>query len=205
MKTTIGKFAAALALGLSAVIGSATISTAMAQDGAVILIVNQAQVFGQSKAGQSMVPQLQKLQEDYNNELNSEVEKVVKEAEDLQKQKGLMAEDVWTQKAQQVAVKQNNLPTLREVKVREIQISENQARGKITEALLPILEKIVKDRGATLLLDRSAVMYAANDNDITKEVITQLDKKLKSVKVEKVSLADLQKQAQAAAAKKKKK
>lgn len=204
MKTTIGKLAAVLAIGLSAMAGSATVSTAMAQDGAVILIVNQAQIFGQSKAGQSMVPQLQKLQEDYNKELNTEVEKIVKEGEDLQKQRGLMAEDVWTEKAKQVAIKQNNLPTLREVKVRELQISENQARGKVTEALLPILEKIVKDRGATLLLDRSAVMYAATDNDITKEVITELDKKLKSVKVEKVSLADLQKQAQAAAAKKKK-
>lgn len=204
MKTTIRKFAAALVLGLSAVAGSAGVSTAVAQDGAVILIVNQAQVFGQSKAGQSMVPQLQKLQEDYNNELNVQVEKIVKEGEDLQKQKGLMAEDVWTEKAKQVAVAQNNLPMLREVKVRELQISENQARGKITEALLPILEKIVKDRGATLLLDRSAVMYAATDNDITSEVITALDKKLKSVKVEKVSLADLQKKAQAEAAKKKK-
>jgi len=203
MKSKFTKLAAAFTLSLIGLGSTAIFSTVSAQE-TVILIVNQAQIFGQSKAGQSMVPQLQKLQETYNNELNSQVEKVVKEAEDLQKQKGLMSEDVWTEQAKKVAVKQNNLPALREVKVRELQISENQARGKITEALLPILEKIVKERGATLLLDRSAVMYAAVDNDITTDVITALDKKLTSVKVEKVSLAELQKQAQAAAKKKKK-
>lgn len=198
MKSKFSKLFAALSLSFIGLGGTSMVSAASAQD-TVILIVNQAQIFGQSKAGQSMVPQLQKLQEVYNSELNAEVEKIVKESEDLQKQKGLMSEDVWTEQAKKVAVKQNNLPVLREVKVRELQISENQARGKITESLLPILEKIVKARGATLLLDRSAVMYAATDNDITAEVIAELDKKLQSVKVEKVDLAELQKKAQAEA------
>ena len=203
MKTKLMSLAAAFSLGMAGLAGTAAVSAAAAQDGPVILIINQAQVIAQSKAGQSMKPQLEKLQEEANTDLNKEVEKIVKESEDLQKQKGLMAEDVWTEQAKKVAVKQNNLPMLREVKVRELSLAEQQALGKINEQMLPILEKIVKDRGATILLDRSAVMYAANDTDITKEVIKELDKKLKSVKVEKVSLAELQKQAQEAAKKKK--
>jgi Skp family chaperone for outer membrane proteins len=169
-----------------------------AQKSPVILILNQSQVLGQSKAGQSMKPQLDKLQEQANTELNAEVEKIVKEGEDLQKQKGLMAEDVWTQKAQQLAVKQNNLPVLREVKVRELSIAEQQAIAKINDVMLPVLKEIVESRGATVLLDRSAVMYASTDTDITQQVIAELDKKLSSVKVEKVSLAELQRQAQEA-------
>ncbi|MFQ5562752.1 MAG: OmpH family outer membrane protein [Parvularculaceae bacterium] len=174
------------------------ISAAQAQQSAkapVILIINQAQVLAQSKAGQSIQPQLAKLEEEANKELNAEVEKVLKESEDLKKQKDLMAEDVWLEKAKQVAVKQNNLPVLRDVKVRELSLSEQQALGKISEAMKPILKEIVENRGATLLLDRSAVMYASIDTDITQEVIAELDKKLKSVEVEKVSLAELQRQA----------
>jgi Skp family chaperone for outer membrane proteins len=171
-----------------------------AQKAPVILILNQAQVIGQSKAGQSMRPQLESLQETANKELNAEVEKIVKEGEDLKKQKELMAEEVWLEKAKQVAVKQNNLPVLREVKVRELALAEQKALGTINQALEPILKKIVEDRGATLLLDRSAVMYASVDTDITAQVISELDKKLSSVKVEKVSLAELQRQAEAAQA-----
>lgn len=190
--------AAVIAAGFAA--GSA-VTTAEAQGAGkapVILIINQAQVLSQSKAGQSMKPQLDALQNAANKELDAEVQKIVKEGEDLQKQKGLIAQDVWTQKAQQVAVKQNNLPTLREVKVRELSIAEQNAVGKINDALLPILKTIVDSRGATVLLDRSAVMYAATETDITSQVISELDKKLTSVKVEKVSLAELQRKAQEA-------
>jgi rRNA-processing protein FCF1 len=61
--------------------------------------------------------------------------------------------------------------------------------------MLPILKTIVEARGATILLDRSAVMYASTDTDITQQVIAELDKKLTSVTVEKTNLAELQKQA----------
>lgn len=192
----------AVALAVAGLAADAGFAPAAAQQNRapVILIVNQAQVLAQSKAGQSIGPQLEKLQEEANQELNAEVEKIVKESEDLKKQKDLMAEDVWLEKAKQLAVKQNNLPVLREVKVRELSLAEQQAIGKINEKLTPILQKIVEARGATLLLDRSAVMYAAADTDITSEVIAELDKAITSVKVEKVSLAELQRQAQQAAA-----
>lgn len=207
MKLKLIAVAGAVLLGAAGL--AITSSAGIAQQAGkptVILILNQAQVISQSKVGQSMRPQLEALQEAANKELNAEVEKIVKEGEDLKKQKDLMAEDVWLEKAKQVAVKQNNLPALREVKVRELSISEQTALGKINQSLEPILKKIVEDRGATLLLDRSAVMYASLDTDITAQVIAELDKKMASVKVEKVSLAELQRQAeaaQAAAAKKK--
>jgi hypothetical protein len=109
-----------------------------------------------------------------------------------------MAENVWMEKAKALTIKQNNLPAVREVKVRELQIAEQQAFGKLNESLTPILKKIVDARGATLLIDRSAVMYAAADTDITSQVIAELDKAITNVPVQKVSLAELQKQAQAA-------
>jgi Skp family chaperone for outer membrane proteins len=189
---------AAAGLAMSTSVGGAFAQ--QTQKAPVILILNQAQVIAQSKVGQSMRPQLEALQEGANKELNAEVEKIVKEGEDLKKQKDLMAEDVWLEKAKQLAVKQNNLPAMREVKVRELSISEQKALNSINQALEPILKKIVDDRGATVLLDRSAVMYASADTDITAQVISELDKKMTTVKVEKVSLAELQKQAEAQAA-----
>ncbi len=179
-------------------VGGALTNSAEAQSkgrAPVILILNQARVFAASKAGQSMKPQLEKLQEQANKELNDEVAKLTKQAEDLKKQRELLAEDVWTKRAQQVAIKQNQLPALREVKLRELSLSEQKALNEITTVMRPILKDIVEDNGATLLLERSAVMYAAQETDITEEVIKRLDKKLKKVKVEDVDLKELQRQA----------
>lgn len=193
----IGIAGAAFLAVIGLAVGASVVSAQAQQAGKapVILILDQAQVIAQSKAGMSMSTQLKALQDSANTELNAEVEKINKETEDLKKQKDLMAEDVWMEKAKQLSVKQNNLPALREVKVRELSISEQQALGKINDAMMPILKKIVEDRGATVMLDRSAVMYASVDTNITAEVIAELDKVLSTVKVEKVSLADLQRQA----------
>lgn len=188
--------AAAAALVAAAGVGAAP--AAAQQKAPVILIVNQQQVLAQSKAGVSIQNQLQKLQESANTDLNAQIQAMVKEQEDLEKQKDLMAQNVWQEKARALAAKQNNLPALREVKVRELQISEQQALGKLNESLTPILKKIVDSKGATLLLDRSAVIFGAADTDITAQVISELDKAVSTVAVQKVNLADLQKQAQQA-------
>ena len=60
-----------------------------------------------------------------------------------------------------------------------------QAQTKILVESQPILKDIVDKRGATILLDRSAVMYAAPETDITQEVMSALDKKFPKVDVEK--------------------
>ena len=211
MRTKFIALAGAAVLGVSAVIGAAAFNGAEAQatrSAPVILILDQARVIAASKAGQSVKPQLEKLQETANKELNDQVASLTKEAEDLQKQRELLSEEVWTQRAQQVAIKQNNLPVLRDVKLKELSLSEQKAVGEISEAMRPILKKIVEANGATLMLERSAVMYYSEETDISAQVIAELDKKLKSVKVEKVDLQELQRKAQEAqkkAAEKKKK
>ncbi len=63
------------------------------------------------------------------------------------------------------------------------------------------MKAIVDKRGATLLLDRSAVMFAAPETDVTQEVLAELNKKMKTVDVQKVTLADVKKKAAEAAAK----
>ena len=201
MKRKLIAVAAAALLG-AAGLAAAPEAAAADQKAPTIIVLNQAQVLQQSKAGQSMQPQLEKLQKDASDDLNAQVEAFQKEEEDLKKQKDLIAQDVWTQKARDLAQREQNLPAVREQKVRELQLSEQKAYNVIATAMKPIIDKIAKDRGADLLFDTSngGVMSFTPDMDITAEVIAELDKKLSTVTVEKVSLDDLKKQAEAAQA-----
>jgi Skp family chaperone for outer membrane proteins len=74
------------------------------------------------------------------------------------------------------------------------------AQTKILQESQPIMKTILDRRGATVLLDRQAVLYAAPETDITQEVMTELNKKLKTVAVQKVTLADVKKKLQEAQA-----
>ena len=52
------------------------------------------------------------------------------------------------------------------------------------QALGPILQEVVKERGANLVLDKQAVVFANNGAfDITREVIAKLDQKMPTYKV----------------------
>ena len=184
---------AGIAAAAFAAFGALQVSaTAQAQsDGKtpVILIVDQARLIATSKAGNSIAEQMKTLQATANKELEAEVGRITKEAEELKSKQGQMEEKAYIETAKRLAIQQNNLPVLREVKLRELALSEQKAIGQISEKMRPILKKIVEDRGATILLDRSAVMYASQNTDITEEVLTKLDAEISSVKVERVSLA----------------
>ena len=57
---------------------------------------------------------------------------------------------------------------------KEIQEKENAANLKIDEDVRKALEKVAKEKGANLVFSHQVVYYA--DIDITKDVVTQLNK-----------------------------
>lgn len=196
-KSPIRTIMAGLALGLAGMISTPLLaSQALAQSASqsetsapLILIVDQSRLIASSKAGKAVNDQLAVMQDQANAELQAVVEKLVKEQEDLRAQKGIMPEDQFLEQAKRLAVAQNNVPALRELKVRELSLSEQRAIQLISNEMRPILKQIVDERGATFLLDRSAVMYASQASDITDEVLVKLDEKLPTIKVERVKIS----------------
>ncbi|MHA7873614.1 MAG: OmpH family outer membrane protein, partial [Hyphococcus sp.] len=96
---------------------------------------------------------------------------------------------------QELAVRQQyGLPQQAQIMEQAFSAAVQQAQAKILIESQPIIADIIKKRGATIVLDKASVMYAATDTDITQEVLSELDKKLKDVEVEKISLAQIMKQ-----------
>ena len=188
---------AAAALVASGFVGSAITSKVEAQSkgkAPVILIVNRAQIVAQSKAGQSIPDQAREIQEIVSKELEAEANKLKTDIEKFQKNQALMSEEVRQKEAQALTVRQQvGLPQQAQIMEQAYAQVVDNATNKVLLETQPILKEIVDKRGATVLLDRSAVMYAAPETDVTKEVIAELDKKLKKVDVEKITLADVKK------------
>jgi Skp family chaperone for outer membrane proteins len=62
-----------------------------------------------------------------------------------------------------------------------------KARQQVEQALGPILQGIMVERGANLMLDRNAVVLGAPGIDVTSLAVQRLNQKLPSVKVELVA------------------
>ena len=198
MKRKLMAITGAVALVAAGVGGLAAFTAAEAQNQAkapVILVINTEMVIAQSKAGKTIPDQAEAVRVSVAKELEGEAAKLKKDIENFQKNASLMSDEVRQKTEQELAVRQQyGLPQRAQIAEQAFRIAVQNAGSTIMAESRPILEKIVKDRGATVLLDRSAVMYAAVETDITQEVISQLDKKLQKVEVQKFSLNEIEQQ-----------
>jgi Skp family chaperone for outer membrane proteins len=198
-------FAGIAVLLASGVAAGALVSGAEAQQASkapVILVVDQGAIVSQSDAGKTIPGQATTIKTNIQKEFDAEADKLKKDIENYQKGASLMSEEVRQKTEQDLAVRQQvQLPQQAQIMEQVFSQVVQVAQAKILQESQPIMKSIVDKRGATLLLDRSSVMYTAPESDITQEVLAELNKKMKTVEVQKVTLADVKKKAAEGAAK----
>ena len=189
------RIAARLFAGLfvASLISAASISVASAGTPASILIINSEQLFAQSKVGQNVREQIQKLSQQLQNESTKAEDSLKKEATKLRDQRALLKEEDFAKKVQAFQQKEQETQQKFQEKSQALQIGANIARNKIEQAIRPIFADILKAHGANILLDQSNVLAGGVDLDVTAEAVKALDAKMTKLEVKPVSPKDLKK------------
>ncbi|MBN9572107.1 MAG: OmpH family outer membrane protein, partial [Alphaproteobacteria bacterium] len=107
-----------------------------------------------------------------------------KQGESLQQQIAILAPDVKAKRIADFEGKQRALQSKVQQRQELIQGGVIKAREQVEKALGPIIQGIMQERGGNILLDRSAVVFATGDIDITRLAVQRLDQKMTKVKVE---------------------
>lgn len=163
-----------------------------------ILVIDRRLLMQGSKVGQDIARQVQELSKSAENELKNEGEALRKDQQSLQQQVAILAPDVKAQKIKAFEAKQAAFQQKVQQKQNQIRYGVMLAQRQVEAAAGPIVQQIMQERSANLLLDRQAVVVGAPGLDITPVAIQRLDRKLSSVKVQLVSPpADLAQRMQA--------
>jgi Skp family chaperone for outer membrane proteins len=149
-----------------------------------IVVIDRQQLLQRSAAGKDIFTQTQTLSKQLETQLRTEEGQLQTEATQLQQQMAIMAADVRAQKEKDFNSKQQAFQTKVQQRQAQIQASFNQAARQVEVALDPILQTIMKERGANMVLDRSAVIVATTDVDVTTLALQRLDRALPRVKVD---------------------
>ncbi|OLF77916.1 outer membrane chaperone Skp [Maricaulis sp. W15] len=165
---------------------------AMAQTN--IAVLNEERVLRESAAGQHIAARMQEIAQEIDSELQAMSQPIQQETERLnadtasmtqaaiQERPDLMSRiTTLNQQAQQFEV-------TRRARQQEIVQTERQAMRPVYEALGPILEEVVAAQGIDILVDRSNLVFASPDIDISASVITLLNERLPTVPVTRVRL-----------------
>jgi outer membrane protein len=146
--------------------------------------VDRQAILRLSRVGQNIVQQVNALTASAESQFKGEKDSLQKEEQTLTQQGAILAPDVRAQKQKAFEGKVATFQKRVQDRQSMIQAGVMNARRQVEAALGPILQGILAERGANLLIDRQDVVLATVDIDVTKLTIQRLDQKLPGVKVQ---------------------
>src|SRR5438270_94623 len=147
-----------------------------------IVVLDRAAIMTFSKAGQDIAKQMQAYSNQAKNELAARGKALQNEGRTLQQQVAILAPDLKAKKLAEFQAREQALQGEVQRKDEQMRVAYAQAQQTMEQKLGPILQQIVKERGANLVIDKQAVVFAtaAGGFDITGDCIKRLDQQMQS-------------------------
>jgi outer membrane protein len=180
-------------IAAAAVVAGGLGGAAMAQD---ILVMNEERILRESQVGRYVAGQLETIGNEIQQELDAASSPLEAENERLNQETAALNQEAIQQRPdliqqiQDLQVQAQQFDRLRRVRAQELMATERQAMQPVLETLQTVLQEIVNERNASVLLDRSQVVYARENVDISQAVIERLDQRIQTTPVNRVRVPE---------------
>jgi outer membrane protein len=150
---------------------------------AVIAIVDFQFLQREAKAARHVRDQLEGYRASYAGEISKREDALRANEQELKRQPAILSPEAFA--AQRREFEDSVAALQREVqeRTRRLERSYAEAMEKVNDVLGPIIDEMAQEYGFTIVLDRSQVRYVRGNVDVTKEVLTRLDKRMPTVTV----------------------
>ena len=170
----------------------------LASANAQVLVMNEERILVESAAGLHIATEIARMRDEGAATLNAEGERLQAESEALSAETSALSEAALQQRPdlrdrfEALTTGGVELEVERAVLQQELISTQQQAMVPVLEALQEVLQQIVDERGAGVLLDRSQVVYVAESSSITDLAIQRMNARLATTPVNRVRLNDEQ-------------
>jgi outer membrane protein len=171
-----------LRLTLLSILAAATLTAAQAS-AETIAVINYQQILHDSTAGKSVKDQLDAKQKAFQSEMSKKEDELNKEQENLAQQRAVLSPDAFEKKAKEFRAKTNAAQRDVQAKHNALDGALFSASNEIQKTVLEIVGKMAKERGYTVVLPTSQLLYADPKLDITADVLSKLNATLPKVSV----------------------
>ena len=148
-----------------------------------VVIVDIDYLLNNSKAGKNIQEQLKKINDARIKEIRSK-DKLFKDKEaKLIAQKKILSEQEFAKKVNDLKKEVINSNSLRKKEMEQSNKKRNDALSKLLKEINQLLIEYSKRTKISMMLDKKNVIISKNENDITKEILNLLDKKITKIKI----------------------
>ena len=148
-----------------------------------VVIVDIDFLLNNSKAGKNIQEQLKKINDARIKEIKSK-EKLFKDKEaKLIAQKKILSEQEFAKKVNELKKEVIKSNSLRKKEMEQSNKKRNDALSKLLKEINKLLIEYSEKTKISMMLDKKNVIISKNENDITKEILNLLDKKITKIKL----------------------
>jgi outer membrane protein len=144
----------------------------------VIIIVDVQMAQRESLAGKALIAQRDKYQQTFQADFNSTRQQLQASDQELAKQKGVIPQDAYDQKAKALEQQVIAFQRKTQLAVRALEKSTEAAAAEMMNAILNITGEIANEMGANLVLPKQQVVLHEPRMDVTPMVIERLNRKM---------------------------
>ena len=161
----------------------------------IILFIAQAKLFAEiryvdfkyvlneSKAGKEAQIYLKKKLDNGIKDLKAKEKSIQEEEKKIIQQKKVISAEEYKKQVTALRKKVSSLQTQRNNLLDTVAKQRSKAREELLKTLNPIIKNYMKENTVRLVLEKKSILLADENLNITKEITSLLNKKLKSIKL----------------------
>ena len=148
-------------------------------------VVDMKKILAQSKAYQSLVDQFEDVRRKHRNNFTKQEDVIRDEESGLLKQKNVLSKEAYAEKVKVLGKKIGELKSKQANEAKKIEVAFEKSTNKIQGALVDVLSIIANKRNLNLVLAKSQVILVGKDIDLTDDAISELNKVLPKISLDK--------------------
>ena len=148
-----------------------------------VAFIDMQYIMDKSLAGLSLKKQLENLHKKNLNEFKKTEDILKKKEEDLLSKKNILSKEEFQKEISNLRSKVKKYNIDRNEKINSLTKNRLESMQSIIKTLSPILAEYSKEKNISIIMDKKYIIVGKTELNITKEILTLLDNKIKKVKL----------------------
>ena len=146
-----------------------------------VCVYSESQVIGASNVGKAFNARMQQLRSQAAAEVNGQETQLQTEEKALTGKRASLTQEQFTQQAQPLAAREQQLNQTAEVRTRELQATAVTQGRRLSTVIEPLVRSAYEAHHCSILIGDGAVLAANKDMDLTREVVEALNQRMSTI------------------------
>jgi Skp family chaperone for outer membrane proteins len=152
---------------------------------AVIAVLDYARLLQASDAAKDIRRQVKFYGDSFRDVVQAEEDRLRKMEAELKRQRSVVSAAAYKERRQNFKSQVIRAQRQGQNFKRDLEKALKLAMTQLQQAVIPVVKKLTEEKGYTIVVDNSQVLFASRALDITEEVMDRLNRKIRTVAVPK--------------------